>query len=222
MQWLVFALLLRELLKDDCTSTAFDLFLHRSHLLQCVMTSHLLVGVSYQWTWRSLLHLLQIYGMFMITWVFILWSCNAYTFTTVGVPLHVTTENTFLLKDLLVASILSMVSIKATVQRTMVHFSRVGVGAVQKAQTETAAGTESGAVLGNGTSHWVDWVTPLISYLPEASVSFFLIALSSSVYLLDWHENWQLWPVPTIIGAFVCATVEDLLSLVKAVRGNGD
>jgi hypothetical protein len=57
--------------------------------------------------------------------------------------------------------------------------------------------------------------------LPEASVSFFLIALSSSVYLLDWHENWQLWPVPTVIGAFVCATVEDLLSLVKAVRSRG-
>lgn len=203
MQWLVFVVLLSEVIKDDCTAKAFDSFLSRSHLLQGVMLCHMLVGVSYNWTWRSLYHLLQLYGVFLITWVFVLWSCNAYTFASVGVPLHVTTAINFLQKDFLVASMLSMVAMKATVKRTIVHFSRVGV----------SGGTGIGRR--NGVEECLH-EHPLIAYLPEASVCFILVALSSAVYLLDWHENWQLWPIPTVIAAFACSTVDDVVSLVRS------
>ena len=209
MQWLVFLALLNEVIKDNCTAKVFDSFLVRSHALQGVMLCHMLVGVSYHWTRHSLYHLVQIYGMFLITWGFVLWSCNAYTFATIGVPLHVNTATNFFQKDFLVASMLSMVAMKATVKRTVVHFSRARVG------SGTGTDHQSDAV---GENTYVDYDLydhPVIAYLPEASVCFILLALSSAVYLLDWHENWQLWPIPTVIAAFVCSSVDDVVSLVN-------
>lgn len=35
---------------------------------------------------------------------------------------------------------------------------------------------------------------------------------ASAVYLLDWNERWQGWPVPTIMAAVAGSTVRSLLA----------
>ena len=211
MEWLFFMCLLRNVTKASSHEEAlsngeFDAFLIRSHLLEILRLMHLLVASSYRWTWFTLFHLLRIHVTFTMAWMFVLWCLTASAlYATSGTPLHQTSTLHVFVKDLLVASILSMVIIKATANRVMIHFSRTAESnlLIQK-QHKSSVATILDQTIFNTLS---------ASVLPEASVSFLLIGLFSTVYLLDWHERWQLWPIPTVVAGIMCSTLEELLAI---------
>ena len=222
MEWLIFLCLLRNITKPSSheeilSSGELDVFLIRSHWLEIFMLMHWLVANSYQWTWDTLFHLLRIYVTFTIAWMFVLWCLTASTlYATNGTPLHPTSSMPVWMKDLLVASILSMVLIKATANRvSAIHFSRTAESKFrihhhhhhQQQQKSTHKPTMLTIV-----DHTI-FTTLSISIVPEASVSCLLIGFFASVYLLDWHERWQLWPIPTIVAGIICSTFEQLLSI---------
>ena len=217
MEWLFFLCLLRNVTKSDSheealSSGEFDAFLIRSHLLEVLMLMHLLVASSYRWTWFTLFHLLRIHVTFTMAWMFVLWCLTAGTlYATSGTPLHQSSSMHVFLKDLLVASILSMVVIKATANRVLIHFSRTAESnlLIQNQRQKTTTNKSSVVSI---LDHTI-FNTLSVSVLPEASVSFLLIGLFSTVYLLDWHERWQLWPIPTVISGIMCSTLEELLAI---------
>lgn len=49
--------------------------------------------------------------------------------------------------------------------------------------------------------------------VPKLSFSLFFLFASSSLYLLDWGEKWQIWPVISIFGAFVGSLFDDVIYL---------
>ena len=221
MEWLIFLCLLRNITKPSSheeilSSGELDVFLIRSHWLEIFMLMHLLVANSYQWTWYTLFHLLRMYVTFTISWMFVLWCLTSSTlYATNDTPSHPTSSLPVWMKDWLVASILSMVIIKATANRvSAIHFSRTaGCNLLiqQQNQQQPQKSTQKPIILAI-VDHTI-FTTLSISILPEASVSCLLIVFFASVYLLDWNERWQLWPIPTIVAGIICSTFEELLSI---------
>ena len=220
MEWLIFLCLLRNITKPSSheeilSSGELDVFLIRSHLLEILMLMHWLVANSYQLTWDTLFHLLRMYVTFTISWMFVLWCLTASTlYATNGTPLHPTSSMSLWMQDWLVASILSMVIIKATANRvSAIHFSRTAECnlLIQQNQQQQQKTTHKLSIM-TIVDHTI-FTTLSISIVPEASVSCLLIGFFASVYLLDWNERWQLWPIPTVVAGIICSTFEQLLSI---------
>ena len=55
-------------------------------------------------------------------------------------------------------------------------------------------------------------ITP--DLIPQPSFLLFFLAFSSAIYLLDWGEKFQNWPIPTLIGAFFGAIFDDIFALL--------
>ena len=44
--------------------------------------------------------------------------------------------------------------------------------------------------------------------------SLVLTLLSSLVYLLDWNEEWMIWPIPTLILLFIGTIIDQVISIM--------
>lgn len=62
--------------------------------------------------------------------------------------------------------------------------------------------------LESATSTWV--------MLPGL-LSVFIIWASSALYLLDWAEEWQQWPIPTIYAAVFATFLSSLLKIIQKI-----
>jgi len=56
-------------------------------------------------------------------------------------------------------------------------------------------------------------ISNINQYKPTISYTLLMVFVISAVYLLDWDEKWQKWPVPTILGAFLGSLIDELLVL---------
>lgn len=47
--------------------------------------------------------------------------------------------------------------------------------------------------------------------VPKMSLSLFFLCASSSLYLLDWEEKWQNWPIITLFGAYIGSLLDEIM-----------
>jgi hypothetical protein len=52
--------------------------------------------------------------------------------------------------------------------------------------------------------------------VPKLSFSLIFLCASSSLYLLDWGEKWQIWPIVSLFGAFIGSLSDDLIYLTSS------
>ena len=52
--------------------------------------------------------------------------------------------------------------------------------------------------------------------VPKLSFSLIFLCASSSLYLLDWGEKWQIWPVISLFGAFIGSLFDDVIHLTSS------
>ena len=61
-----------------------------------------------------------------------------------------------------------------------------------------------------------DVVSDLVyNSVPRLSFCLFFLCASSSLYLLDWGEKWQKWPIITISGAFIGSLIDDVIYITR-------
>jgi hypothetical protein len=51
----------------------------------------------------------------------------------------------------------------------------------------------------------------LLNIAPRPSFALCFLFCSSSLYLLDWEEQWQIWPFLTVCGGFVGSVLDDCI-----------
>jgi hypothetical protein len=52
---------------------------------------------------------------------------------------------------------------------------------------------------------------------PKLSFSLIFLCASSSLYLLDWGEKWQIWPIVSLFGAFTGSLFDDFIYLTSSI-----
>jgi hypothetical protein len=52
--------------------------------------------------------------------------------------------------------------------------------------------------------------------VPKLSFSLIFLCASSSLYLLDWGEKWQIWPIVSLFGAFIGSLFDDIICLTSS------
>lgn len=50
--------------------------------------------------------------------------------------------------------------------------------------------------------------------VPKLSLSLFFLCASSSLYLLDWEEKWQNWPIITLFGAYIGSLLDEIIYII--------
>ena len=61
-----------------------------------------------------------------------------------------------------------------------------------------------------------DTVSDLVfNSVPKLSFSLIFLCASSSLYLLDWGEKWQIWPIVSLFGAFIGSLFDDVIYLTS-------
>jgi hypothetical protein len=126
---------------------------------------------------------LQLYITSIVIWLFILWSFGC------------DFNKSSMVRNLLIASYLIMVLTK-----------NKGWYSTDVAEIKDISGKKNVTSINKSISN-IDLYKPTISY------SLLMVFIFSAVYLLDWEEKWQKWPVPTIFAAFLGSIIDELLIL---------
>ena len=50
--------------------------------------------------------------------------------------------------------------------------------------------------------------------VPKLSLSLFFLCAFSSLYLLDWEEKWQNWPIITLFGAYIGSLLDEIVYII--------
>ena len=54
----------------------------------------------------------------------------------------------------------------------------------------------------------------IFTSVPKLSLSLFFLCASSSLYLLDWEEKWQNWPIVTLFGAYIGSLLDEIMYII--------
>jgi hypothetical protein len=175
-------------------------FLFYTHMAESVLSIRNLNSESI--TDGTILNFLQFYITSILLWLFILWSfgCDFNKSTIV--------QNTIF------ASYLIMVLTK-----NRDWCSNIGIDLYKNNCIEYNKNDQNNNTDNENTNRNTKLTRKNISifninqYKPTISYTLLMVFVISAVYLLDWEEKWQNWPVPTIFGAFIGSIIDELLVL---------
>jgi hypothetical protein len=162
--------------------------------------SFLLISIHQQVLLKKTGLLIAHYALSFLFFYFLLWS--------LGTPFFMNSD--YFQFNCAVTSYL-VLSTSKTFYRELTHATPGEEPSITDNLNDESKSTEGGGNTAvTSTRSRFDTYEILFNIAPRPSFALFFLFCSSSLYLLDWEQKWQIWPFLTVCGGFVGSVLDDL------------
>lgn len=199
MKTVVFIINLFYLDAQLCVDKSIDNFLFYSLVTEVILSLRYLDSENMKY--ETIVIFLKFCVISTIQWIFLLWcfGCD-----------H---NRSNMVRNVLTASYITMVTTKNKIWSLNIGITLNENNCNENNKNHNIYGTKNEIINIMKIVTTTEKSMYFFQHKPTISYALLSIFIYSTVYLLDWQEKWQKWPIPTIFAAFSGSIIDELLIL---------